>query len=171
MSRLVNDLFEVSELAHHGPENLFISIVLLIGSFILLCRLNVKLTLIIFAFIPVLCWFSYIKRRRLSVTSRRTRERIGEVNADLQNSISGVRVSKAFENSGHELRKFQTGNKAYEDARSDQYRAMAEFFSGTSLILDLLLLITLIAGGLFTYHGSITVGDFAAYLIFAGLFT
>lgn len=171
MSRIINDTHEIAELAHHGPEDLFISVVMLTGSFILLCRMNMRLTLIIFAFIPLLTWFAYVKRRRLSQTSRRTREEIGVVNADLQNSISGVRVSKAFQNSDYELEKFQVGNKAYENARSDQYRAMAEFFSGTKLILDLLLLVTLLAGGLFTYYGHISVGDFAAYLIFAGLFT
>ncbi|MDL2298483.1 ABC transporter ATP-binding protein/permease [Synergistaceae bacterium OttesenSCG-928-D05] len=171
MSRVINDTFEIAELAHHGPEDLFLSIVMLSGSFVLLCTMNVKLTLIIFAFIPLLIWFSANRRRKLAQTSMETRAQIGEVNADLQNSIAGVRVSKAFETSEHELEKFQTGNKSYERARSDQYQAMAEFYSGTGLILDLLLLVTLFAGAFFAYNGGINAGEFAAYLIFVGLFT
>ncbi len=171
MSRVINDTFEIAELAHHGPEDLFISVVMLSGSFVLLCTMSVQLTLIIFAFVPILMWFASHKRRKLARTSRRTREEIGEVNADLQNSIAGVRVAKAFATATQELVKFQSGNKSYENARSDQYRAMAEFFSGTGLILDLLILVTMIAGGFFAYLGRIDAGEFAAYLLFAGLFT
>jgi ATP-binding cassette subfamily B protein len=101
----------------------------------------------------------------------KTRVEIGEVNADLANSIEGVRVSKAFETSGHELDKFQNGNNAYAHARGQQYRAMAEFFSGTGFIMDLLLLVALSSGGFFAYYGKINAGEFAAYLLFVGLFT
>ncbi len=171
MSRIINDTFDIAELAHHGPEDLFISLTMLIGSFVLLCTMNVRLTLVIFAFVPLLMWFLRIKRRTLSHTAMRTRAEIGEVNADLQNSIAGVRVTKAFETSEHELEKFQIGNRSYERARSEQYRAMAEFFSGSALIMDILLLVTLFAGGVFAYRGDIDMGDYAAYLLFVGLFT
>jgi ATP-binding cassette subfamily B protein len=171
MSRIINDTFEIAELSHHGPEDIFLSVVMLTGSFILLCTMNVRLTLTIFAFLPLLLWFAVGQRRKLSRTSLETRAQIGEVNADLQNSIAGVRVSKAFETSEHELERFQIGNKSYERARSLQYRAMAEFSSGTGFILDMLLLVTLFAGGAYAYHGRIDAGEFAAYLLFAGLFT
>ncbi len=171
MSRVINDTFEIAELAHHGPEDLFISAAMLTGSFILLCTMNVTLTLIIFAFVPLLVWFASSKRRKLSKTSMQSRVEIGEVNAGLENSIAGVRVSKAFETSAHELDKFQDGNRAYAAARGLQYRAMAEFFSGTGFIMDLLLWVTLSAGGLFAFYGKINAGDFAAYLLFVGLFT
>lgn len=171
MSRVINDTFEIAELAHHGPEDLFISIVTLVGSFLLLCSMSLTLTLVVFSFVPLLSLFALFKRRKLSGTSMRTRNQIGEVNADLQNSIAGVRVTKAFESTDRELEKFQAGNRLYREARSDQYQAMAEFFSGTGLILDMLLLITLCAGGIFAYNGRIDAGDFAAYLLFAGLFT
>ena len=170
MSRVINDTHDIAELAHHGPEDLFISAVTLLGAFAILCTLDPVLTLIIFAFIPLLVWFLVTKRRNLSRASMKSRVEIGEVNADLQNSIAGVRVSKAFETSNHELEKFQNGNRSYEIARSKQYQAMAEFFTGTSLIMDLLILVTLTAGGLFAYHGRINAGDYAAYLIFTGLF-
>jgi ATP-binding cassette subfamily B protein len=171
MSRIINDTFEIAELAHHGPEDLFLSIVMLGGSFILLCTMNVTLTVIIFAFIPFLFWFAYKQRRNLSRTSMKSRATIGEVNADLQNSIAGVRVAKAFETSEHERERFHIGNMSYAAARSLQYRAMAEFSSGTGLILDILLLATLCAGGMFAYYGLIGPGEFAAYLLFSSLFT
>ena len=171
MSRVINDTFEIAELAHHGPEDLFISIVTLVGSFLLLCSMSLTLTFVIFSFVPLLFLFAFFKRRKLGRTSMRTRKQIGEVNADLQSSIAGVRVAKAFETVDRELEKFQVGNRLYQEARSDQYQAMAEFFSGTALILDMLLLITLCAGGVFVYNGRIDVGDYAAYLLFAGLFT
>jgi ATP-binding cassette subfamily B protein len=171
MSRIINDTFEIAELAHHGPEDLFLSVVLLSGSFVLLCTMNFTLTLIIFAFIPVLFWFAYRQRQNLSRASMSSRARIGEVNADLQNSIAGVRVAKAFETSEHERERFHEGNMYYAEARGQQYKAMAEFFSGTGFILDVLIVVTLAAGGVFAYHGRISAGDFTAYLLFVGLFT
>jgi ATP-binding cassette subfamily B protein len=171
MSRVINDTFEIAELAHHGPEDLFLSVAMLSGSFILLCTINVNLTLIIFAFVPLLMWFAAPMRHKLSRTSRQTRIEIGEVNADLANSIEGVRVSKAFETSEHELGKFQTGNTAYALARGQQYQAMAQFFSGMGFIMDFLFLVTLSAGGFVAYHGRINAGELAAYLLFVGLFT
>ncbi|MDR1965188.1 MAG: ABC transporter ATP-binding protein/permease [Synergistaceae bacterium] len=171
MSRIINDTFEIAELAHHGPEDLFLSIVLLIGSFVLLSTMDVALTVIIYAFIPILFFFAYRQRKNLSRTSMKSRAQIGEVNADLQNSIAGVRVAKAFETSEHERERFQSGNRSYARARNLQYKAMAEFSSGTGLIIDLLMLATLFAGGFFAYLGRIGPGEFTAYLLFAGLFT
>ncbi len=133
--------------------------------------MNIALTLIIFAFLPFLVWFAAKKRVKLMNTAMLTRVKIGEVNAELENSIAGVRVSKAYESSNYELNKFQTGSVDFAKARGKQYQAMAEFFSGTGLIMDILVLVTLISGGLFAYHGKINGGDYAAYLLFAGQFT
>jgi len=171
MSRIINDTHEIAELAHHGPEDLFISIVMLLGAFALLCTMSVPLTLIIFAFVPVLVVFAVRKRRKLTKASMESRVEIGEVNAGLENAIAGVRVSKAFETSRHENEKFGAGNLAYQTARDHTYRAMAEFFSGTALIMDVLMLVALSAGGLFAFYGRINAGDFAAYLLFVSLFT
>lgn len=171
MSRIIGDAQDISELAHHGPEDIFISVFTLIGSFILLARMNLTLTLIIFAFLPFLVWFAARKRVKLAKTAMLTRVKIGEVNAELENSISGVRVSKAYESSDYELNKFQTGSADFAKARGKQYQAMAEFFSGTGLIMDILVLVTLVSGGLFAYYGKIDAGDYAAYLLFAGQFT
>jgi ATP-binding cassette subfamily B protein len=171
MSRIINDTLDIAELAHHGPEDLFLSIIMLAGSFILLCTMDVALTVIIFSFIPLLFYFAYRQRRNLSMTSMQTRAEIGEVNADLQNSIAGVRVAKAFETTEHEQERFRIGNMSFAKARGQQYKAMAEFSSGTGLILDLLVLVTLLTGGFSAYWGRIGVGELAAYLLFVGLFT
>lgn len=171
MSRIINDTFEITELAHHGPEDLFISGITLIGSFVFLCSVNVCLTLIIFAFVPLLAWFAIRKRIRLSEASKQSRIEVAEVNADLENSVAGIRISKAYKTEDHELDKFQRNNKAYESARGVQYQAMGVFFSGTGLIMDILILVTLVSGGLFAYNGIINFGDLAAFLLFVGLFT
>lgn len=170
MSRIINDLMDISELAHHGPEDLFVSGIMLIGSFILLCTINIPLTLIIFAFIPLLIWFAIKKRIKLSKAFTETRVRVADVNATLENSISGIRVAKAFANKDHEIARFQKNNKKFQLSREYAYRAMAEFFSGTNFILDLLNVVVILAGGYFTYMGYITIGDFTAYLLFIGLF-
>jgi len=171
MSRIINDTMDISELAHHGPEDIFISGIMLIGSFILLCRMNALLTVIIFAFVPILLAFAIRKRKRLSEASMQTRVAVGEVNATLENSISGVRVSRAYDYAEHEAEKFRLGSEAFASARGIYYKRMAEFYSGTGLLMDLLTLITIAAGGVFTYFNQITVADFAAYLLFVGLFT
>ena len=171
MSRLINDTMDIAELAHHGPEDLFISIVTIIGSFILLARINFVLTLIIFAFLPVLVFFSMRMRIKLAKTSMQSRVKIGELNADLENSISGIRVSKAYNSLEYELDKFDRNNQDFAMAKSQQYKAMGVFSAGTGFMLDMLVLIALLSSGIFTLKGYINAGDFAAYLLFVGSFT
>ncbi len=170
MSRIINDLMEISELAHHGPEDLFISTVMLIGSFILLCTINLPLTLISFALIPLLVFFAVKMRRRMSNSFRRAREEVGEINANLENSISGIRVSKAFSNAKHEQNKFAQSNAKFIVAREHAYRVMGEFFSGTAFLTDVMNLVVLLAGGIYTYKGIITVGDFVKYILYINMF-
>lgn len=170
MSRMINDLMDISELAHHGPEDLFISLILLTGSFIYLCTINVQLTLIIFIFIPILIWFSIKMRNRMNEAFKESRVKIADVNATLENSISGIRVSKAFTNGEFELEKFQKGNRAFIKAREKSYKAMGQFFAGTGFITDLLNVVVLLAGGLYTYYGVINFGDLVAYMLFINMF-
>ena len=171
MSRVINDLMEISELAHHGPEDLFISFIMLIGSFIILCTINIPLTLIIFAFIPLLIWFSMKQRVRMSDAFMETRVTVGEVNANLENSISGIRVSKAFNNNSYEIDKFQEGNHAFGKARKKAYKVMADFFTGTNFIIDFLTIVALSGGGIFYFKGIINFGDFTAFLLYIGMFS
>ncbi len=171
MSRVINDLMEISELAHHGPEDLFISFIMLIGSFIILCTINIPLTIIIFSFIPLLIWFSMKQRIRMSDAFMETRVTVGEVNANLENSISGIRVSKAFNNDVYEVEKFQEGNNAFGKARKKAYKVMADFFTGTNFIVDFLTIVALSGGGIFYFKGIINFGDFTAFLLYIGMFS
>lgn len=170
MSRIVNDLMEVSELAHHGPEDLFVSIVMLIGSFLFLSLINLKLTIIIFAFIPFIIIFAIIKRKKMSQAFKETRVKTGDVNAVIENSISGIRVTKSFANERSELNKFEKTNLLFKKAREDAYKKMGEFFSGTYFLVDILELLVLVASAYFTFLGEITVGDFVAYVLYVKMF-
>lgn len=170
MSRIVNDLLDISELAHHGPEDLFISIVMLLGSFIILCTINIPLTIITFAILPFLLFYTINKRNKMKKAFKETRVKTGEVNATIENSISGVRVTKSFGNKTYEMKKFDKSNNIFKKAREHAYKAMAEYFSGMFFLVDMLELIVLIAAGYFTYLGKINIGDFAAYLLYIKMF-
>lgn len=170
MSRIINDLMDVSELAHHGPEDLFLSIVLFIGAFILMARVNIWLTLIIYCSMPVLIIFAMKKRVKLSRAFTEMREKIADVNANLENSISGIRVSKAFENSQYELGHFREENGKFVAARSKSYKAMAEFFAGNNFIIDLLNVIAIVSSGIFAIKGLITPGEFTLFIMFVSVF-
>ena len=170
MSRVVNDLQEISELAHHGPEDLFLSLIMLIGSFILMASINIYLTLIIFASLPVLIFFTSKKRKKMSDAFDRTREEVAEVNANLENSLAGIRVSKSFVNYETEMQKFEKNDTNFVRARKSAYKAMAEFFSGNSFILDFLNVVVIIAGGIFMSRGMIDIADLVAYLLYVNMF-
>ena len=170
MSRIVNDLMDISELAHHGPEDLFISIVMLVGSFLILIDINVTLTLIIFAILPFVIWFSLAQRKRMNKAFKETRVKIGDVNATLENSIAGMKVTKSFCTEEEELEKFNKSNNIFRHAREDAYKVMAQYFSGMNLFMDILELIALVSAGYFAYTGKITLGDFAAYLLYVKMF-
>lgn len=171
MSRLTSDLWEISELAHHGPEDILTSALMLVGSFIILCTINVPLTLIIFAIAPFLIMYAVSKRKQLMDSMTEVRVQTGEINAGIESSISGVRISKAFVSREHENEKFSKYNNSFLEARKHGYEAMADFFSNTSYILDLLLLVSLIASGVFALKGYISLGDFFAFVLYIGLFT
>ena len=170
MSRIVNDLMEVSELAHHGPEDLFISIVMLAGSFFILLGINIPLTLMIFSILPFVIWFSISQRKKMNKAFMETRVKTGDVNATLENSIAGMKVTKSFGIEKEELNKFRKSNNIFKKAREDAYKVMAEYFSGMNLFMDILELIALVVGGYFTYLGKISIGDFAAYILYVKMF-
>ena len=170
MSRIVNDLMDVSELAHHGPEDLFLSVVMLVGTFIILARINLALTVIIFAFLPVLTFFTLKCRRKMQTAFRRTREEVAEINARLENSLAGIRVTKSFADEGYENARFGERNQAFVKARLRAYRVMAEFSSVNTYILDMMYVVVLLAGGWYCWRGAINFGDFAAYLLYVGMF-
>lgn len=174
MSRMTNDLQDISELAHHGPENIIISTVSVIISFVYLCTINWKLTLTIFICIPFLLAAALILRRKMREAFRQSRVSIAQINAALESSISGIRVTKAFTNQAKEEEKFEEGNRSYIKARSEAYRAMGQFHSTTSFITDVFNVIVLVAGGLIlfgAFGGEVMqIGDYTAFVASVSLF-
>ena len=170
MSRIVNDLMDISEFAHHGPEDLFISLVSVVGSFIILCTIHIPLTLITFAVLPFLILFVVKKRTAMTIAFRKNRIEIAEVNASLENSIAGVRVARAFTGEQEDAKKFDENNQRYVTVRERAYRVMAEFFSGTNFLTSLMNVVVLTGGGYCVYRGVINVGDMVAYMLFINMF-
>lgn len=170
MSRMTNDLMDVSELAHHGPENVIICSITIITSFLYLGSINWWLTLIIFICFPLLVGVSIMLRTKMRSAFKKSRQSIAVINAALESSISGIRVTKAFTNAEKEMEKFEQGNVEFVEARRDAYKAMGQFFSATSFITDIFNVIVLIAGGLFLYDGQITFGDYSAFIVSVNLF-
>ncbi len=170
MSRMTNDLMDISELAHHGPENLIISAISIITSFVYLSTIDIWLTLIIFAAVPFLILIAAVLRKKMRDAFTRSRQSVAQINASLESSISGIRVTKAFTNAEKEAEKFEEGNESFVSARSDAYKAMGQFHSGTAFITDVFNVIVLIAGGLFLYNGRIGFGDYSAFVVSVGMF-
>ena len=170
MTRLTSDLFEVSELAHHGPENLFICAVMIVGSFAYLCTIDVYLTLIIFACVPIMVTVSIVMRKQMREAFNARRKSNAIINAAIESSITGIRVTKAFTNADKELEKFEVGNDAFVEASRKSYHAMAQFFASTSFVTDVFNVIILIAGGLFLYNGRINFADYSTFIVSVNLF-
>ena len=170
MSRMVNDLQVVSELAHHGPENIFICGFMIIGSFIYLAILNWALTLIIFACVPVLAFISLFMRKRMDDAFTKTRIETAVINANLESSIAGIRVTKAYNNENFEEEKFQKGNKSFVSARSKAYKRMGQFGASTGFITDVFNVIVLLAGGIFLYYDQINFAEYSAFIVSVNLF-
>ena len=170
MSRMTNDLFDVSELAHHGPENIIISVLSIVIAFTYLSTINIFLTLIIFACVPFLMIISYTLRRKMRKAFRDTRSAMADINASLESSISGIRVTKAFTNAEKEQEKFEEGNGRFRLARKESYDAMGRFHSGNTFITDIFNVVVLIAGGFFLYRGDIQFGDYSAFIVSVNMF-
>ena len=170
MTRLTSDLFEVSELAHHGPENLFICAIMIIGSFAYLCTIDVYLTLIIFACVPFLILVSMVTRKRMREAFTERRKSNAVINAALESSITGIRVTKAFTNAEKEMEKFDKGNELYVESSRKSYKAMGQFHSSTAFVTDVFNVIILIAGGLFLYSGRINFADYSTFIVSVNLF-
>ena len=172
MSRMTNDLMDISELAHHGPENIIISSVSIITSFIYLCTINLTLTLIIFACVPILIVISAMVRKKMRDAFKKSRQSIAVINASLEGSISGIRVTKAFNNAEKEKEKFEAGNAEFVEARKEAYRAMGEFHSATSFVTDFFNVVILVGGGLFLYMSATDFNfpDYSAFFLSIGLF-
>ena len=166
MSRIVNDLFEVSELAHHGPEDLFNSFLSIVGAMIMLCTINPYLALTVLCYVPFMLFFACRARGKMNVAFDESRKKVAELNAEIESSVSGIRVTKAYGAEETERNKFDGVNGRFKQARSGAYKAMGFFQSGMSAFNDFLYLLALVAGGLFCYFGEITIPDYTAYILY-----
>ena len=146
MSRLVSDLFDISEFAHHGPENLFISVVKIIGSFIFLFIIQWKLALILSAVVLMMILFSARQNKRMQATFLYNRKKIGNINATLQDSLAGIRIVQSFANEDIEREKFHQGNEGFLMSKRDNYKAMGTFQGGNTFFQGIMYLVTLVAG-------------------------
>lgn len=170
MSKLVSDLFDISEMAHHGPENLFISLIKLVGSFVFLFMTEWKLALILLVVAAAMFAVCLRQNGTMQETFMDNRRRIGDINATLNDSLSGIRVVQAFANEDLERAKFERGNDAFLASKRRNYQAMGRFQSTTTFFIGMMYLVTLVFGGLFVAKGEMTAGDLAIDAIYIGIF-
>ena len=170
MSKLVSDLFDISELAHHGPENLFISLVKIIGSFVFLFLINQKLALPLLLLVSLMILFSIRQNKKMQQTFLENRIRIGDINASLQDTLSGIRVVQSFANEDTELHKFNHSNEAFLESKKDNYRCMGTFMSSNLFFQGMMYLTTLIYGGYLIAMGQMQAADLAMYALYIGIF-
>jgi ATP-binding cassette subfamily B protein len=166
MSRITSDLFDISELCHHGPEDIVISIIKGVGAFIILFRINLPLTLLVFAFLPPMFLFASYMKGRMNRSFRRNRERIADINARIEDNLSGIRVVKSFANEEIEIEKFQEGNARFVESKRESYRNMAGFNSGLTLFTALINISMIAGGSLFITRSIITVNDLLTFLLY-----
>ena len=170
MSRMTNDLLDISELAHHGPENIFIAGFTLLASFVYLSIINWILALIIFACVPFLFFVTSHFRRQMRKAQLESKIAIAEVNSSLESSISGIRVTKAFTNTKKESEKFEKTNEKFVKARSSAFSAMGKFFASSQFITDVFNIIVLLVGGIFLYNEMIDIADYSTFIISVNMF-
>lgn len=171
MSRITSDLQEISELAHHGPETLAMTSFSLLFSLFYLSSINLTLALIIFSCSPLLVLITMIVRKKHLESSRKARRSIAQINADVNSSVSGIRITKAFNNSDKEMEKFEKGNHNFVEAKKGQYFTMAIQHAATVFVTDIFNVVCLISGGIFLYKGLITFGDYSTFIVSISFFT
>lgn len=169
MTRITNDLFDVTELCHHGPEDIIISSIKFIGAFFILININLPLTLLVFSFIPLMLVFALFMRGRMRRAFKRNREKIADINAQIEDNLSGIRVVKSFANEAVEMSKFKEGNNKFIDSKRNSYLNMGIFHSGLTLFTALINVAVIAGGGLFIAKKIINVGDLLTFLLYVNL--
>jgi len=170
MSRVVSDLFEVVELAHHGPEDLFISCITLIGSLIVMFTLQWKLALVITLLVPILIAFTVFRRKHMGASSRKVKEKVAVINSNIESSISGVRTAKAFTNEDYEMQKFADGCQQHRQARRGFYKQMGIFHAGTEVITNLINIAVVTVGGILIFTNSLDYLDLMVFMMYINSF-
>lgn len=170
MSKLVSDLFDISELAHHGPENLFISLIKIIGSFIFLFMINRMLAVPMLILVVLMLVFSYAQNKKMQETFMDNRRKIGDINSSLQDTLAGIRVVQSFANERIEQEKFNRSNENFLISKDANYRCMGSFMSGNAFFQGMMYLVTLVFGGFLIAHGRMEASDLAMYALYIGIF-
>ena len=166
MTRITNDLFDITELCHHGPEDIVISIIKFVGAFVILIQINLPLTMIVFAFLPLMFFFALKMRKKMSMAFQRNRERVAEINSQIEDNISGIRVVKSFANEPSEIEKFNQGNSRFVESKRNSYWHMATFHSGLSLFTGLINVAVIAGGGLFIAYEVIDLADLLTFMLY-----
>lgn len=171
MSRITSDLFDITELLHHGPENLVISVIKIAGAFIILMSISPLLTLAAFLLIPVMFLYAFYFNRKMKRAFRRNRVQIAEINAQIEDNLSGIRVVKSFANEGIERKKFKVGNDGFLDAKKDSYRYMGGYHAGLGAFTLLIQIVVLVTGAVFITRDLVSVADLITFLLYINIFT
>ena len=171
MSRITSDLFDISELLHHGPEDLVISMIKIIGSFVILININIKLTLVAFAFVPIMLLYAAYFNTRMKRAFKRNRVKIADINSQIEDNLSGIRVVKSFANEEMELAKFEEGNQGFLAAKKNSYIYMAGYHSGLGALTTLITIASLVVGAVFITNGQVDVADLVTFLLYINTFT
>lgn len=171
MSRITSDLFDITELLHHGPENLVISVIKIVGAFVILMSISPLLTVAAFLLIPVMFLYAFYFNRKMKRAFRRNRVQIAEINAQIEDNLSGIRVVKSFANEGIERKKFKVGNDGFLDAKKDSYRYMGGYHAGLGAFTLLIQIVVLVTGAVFITRGMVSVADLITFLLYINIFT
>ena len=171
LSRVTNDLFDISELLHHGPEDVFISLIKMIGSFVILFQVNMPLTWVAFAFLPVMLVYAFYFNTKMKHAFKQNRAKIADINSQIEDNLSGIRVVKSFANEEIELKKFYKGNSKFVDAKKRSYLYMGGYNSGLGALTTLVTVVVLMAGGMFIARGTVNASDLITFLLYINNFT
>lgn len=170
LSRVTSDLFDITELLHHGPEDLLISLIKIVGAFVILIHINVPLTIVTFACIPFMLILAIYFNRKMKRAFKRNRQRVAEINAQIEDSLSGMRVVKSFANEEIEVQKFQEGNRNYVASKQDSYRCMAGYHSGVGAMTTMVTVVVIVVGGVFMTRGTVKATDLITFLLYVNNF-
>lgn len=171
MSRITTDLFDITELLHHGPENIILSVIKIVGALIILTSINPKLTLAAFLVLPFMFTYAYVLNKKMRAAFKKNRQRIAEINGQIEDNLSGIRVVKSFANEEVENEKFKKGNDAFLDSKKNNYRYMGSFQAGVSCFTTLVQVVVIVVGSVLIANGQMEVTDLLTFLLYIGVFT
>ena len=171
MARITTDLFDISELLHHGPENIVISVIKIIGAFVILLRISPKLTLCAFALVPVMIGYAYFFNKRMKRAFKENRVKIADINSQIEDNLSGIRVVKSFANESIERKKFKIGNDGFLAAKKNSYFYMGGYHAGLRAFTTMITIVVVVAGGVFIATGGVDVTDLITFVLYISIFT